>query len=179
MESSEAAKYKLSHPEIYREIKYVGCDNIYMVSNWGRVFRKDKGRLVELVLQAGGRYVYLRLDGRSQKVSVGYLVARAFVNNVKLCEEIRHKDGDTTNNTAENIEWCEFAEKLCMVVKKEEKSKEKVRAVLQYDKEGELVRRYASVSEASRLTDISRSKISEVINGRRNSAGGYIWRYAI
>lgn len=166
--------YRLSHPEIYRKV--MNCDLDYIVSNWGRVFRVVDGRMVELLLQGGGKYAYLRMGGKSHRVLVGYIVARAFINNTRLCENVRHKDGNAGNNAVDNLEWCEFKEKMC----KAKDSVVRVRGVVAYDKvTGEFVKRYESVSEASRQTDIARTRITDALNGRRESTGGFIWRYEI
>lgn len=172
-------EYCLSVPEKFRNLVGV-ADYIYMVSNWGRVFRVDDGKMVELMLQAGGKYAYLRVDGRSQKVEVGYLVARAFVDNPRMCPYVRFKDGDKCNCTAGNLEWCENKERVCSVKTKEKIMKKvKVKRVLKYTKDGELVATYESVSAASRETDIARNRITDALNGRRETTGGFIWRYEI
>ena len=53
--------------------------------------------------------------------------------------------------------------------------------VLQYDKKGNLVASYESVSEASRKTGINRGNISSSLNGHkyRHFVGGYEWDYGI
>lgn len=51
----------------------------------------------------------------------------------------------------------------------------KVQEVVQYDKNGNYIATYDSSEEAKRLTGISH--ISCACNGKRLSAGGYIWKY--
>lgn len=48
--------------------------------------------------------------------------------------------------------------------------------VFQYTKQGEFVAEYFSQSEASRVTGINRSSISNCCLGQRPSAGGFIWK---
>lgn len=54
------------------------------------------------------------------------------------------------------------------------------RAVLQYSKDGNLIKKYDSIAMASSETGISSGNISVCCsgNGRQKTAGGYIWRYA-
>jgi hypothetical protein len=48
--------------------------------------------------------------------------------------------------------------------------------VAKYSLEGELLKTYASVSEAGREEGISAKRISSVINGHSKSAGGFLWK---
>lgn len=49
--------------------------------------------------------------------------------------------------------------------------------VYQFDKQGNFLNKYESVSEAERQTKIPHSNIIKVCNGQRKSAGGYKWSY--
>ena len=51
------------------------------------------------------------------------------------------------------------------------------RKVLQCDLEGNVIKEYESVSEASRLVDISKTCISRVCRGEREQSGGFLWKY--
>ncbi len=52
------------------------------------------------------------------------------------------------------------------------------RAVLQFTKDGEFIKEYYSISQAARELKIkSRSKISDVCNGKRKSAYKSFWAY--
>ena len=48
--------------------------------------------------------------------------------------------------------------------------------VIQYDLEGELVKVFDSISDASKQTEINKSSIAKCCRGERNMAGGFIWR---
>lgn len=50
--------------------------------------------------------------------------------------------------------------------------------VLQFTKSRELIKEWPSASEASRELGISQTNICGCCNGKRKSAGGYVWRYA-
>lgn len=50
--------------------------------------------------------------------------------------------------------------------------------VIQFDKKMNYINTYESISIAQCETDISCGHICECCNGKRKSAGGYIWRYA-
>lgn len=51
------------------------------------------------------------------------------------------------------------------------------RSVVQYDLQNNLIAIYESAAEAMRQTGINNRGISLVCNGKRKTAGGYIWRF--
>ena len=57
-------------------------------------------------------------------------------------------------------------------------NEKRMKPVIQYDKSGNEVARYASIAEAERITKIRH--IYECVNQKpsRLTAGGYIWRFA-
>ena len=52
------------------------------------------------------------------------------------------------------------------------------RAVLKLSADGILLKRYETLDEASRITGINAAHICDVCKGKRNLAGGYLWKYA-
>lgn len=53
------------------------------------------------------------------------------------------------------------------------------KTVLQYDLEGNFIKEYYSMSEASRITRIQRQDIGQQILGNGKTAGGYFWKLKI
>lgn len=168
-----AESYKLSHPEVFRQVGNV--DNIYYVSNWGRVTKEDGS---EVALQNEGRYAYVKSGGRLVKALVSYMVARAFVNNTCLRPYVIHKDGDVRNNTAGNLEWSETGEKKAIAERAVRKKKGGV-TVVQYTKDGETVGVWESVAQAADESGVDKRSIYFALKGERETAGGYLWRYGL
>lgn len=56
-------------------------------------------------------------------------------------------------------------------------SESKQKPVIQYSKSGEKIAEYISAIEAENLSSVNRSHISQCCNGKRKTAGGYIWRF--
>lgn len=89
--------------EEWKPIK--GYEDRYKVSNMGRVRSKAK------ILSQGGKiYKHVTLNNgdvnhRSTR-TVHTLVAKAFIPNPEGLQYINHKDYDTHNNRADNLEWC-------------------------------------------------------------------------
>ena len=50
-------------------------------------------------------------------------------------------------------------------------------SVYKYDLNGNYIEEYNSIADANRDNNISNGKISECCNGKRKSAGGYMWSY--
>jgi len=53
----------------------------------------------------------------------------------------------------------------------------KKRKVMQFDMENKLIQTYGSVSEASKMTGISKTCIARCCRGERESSKGFIWKY--
>lgn len=51
--------------------------------------------------------------------------------------------------------------------------------IVQFDKNGEFIKEWCSLSDASRSLCISISSISQVLNGIRRTAGGFVFKYKI
>ena len=79
----------------------------YQVSNLGRVKRiKGVEKLRKITIQKNG-YAYgsLSFDNTTKTVKVSRLVAKAFLPNPNIYEEVDHINADKTNNTVSNLEW--------------------------------------------------------------------------
>lgn len=88
----------------------------YMISNYGRMKSLKRGR--EIILKPSlthDGYVKqaLSINGKSVTFRVHRLVAKYFLPPKKENETtINHKDGDKTNNHANNLEWANLSEQM-------------------------------------------------------------------
>ena len=53
----------------------------------------------------------------------------------------------------------------------------KTKSVIAYDRDGNYIAQYSSLTEAGDITGIDLRNIQAVCKGRRKIAGGYVWRY--
>lgn len=68
-----------------------------------------KGKLLKQIPNIQG-YYRTKVDGKTQLIH--RLVALAWIPNPFNFPEINHKDGDKSNNSVSNLEWCTHAENM-------------------------------------------------------------------
>ena len=163
----------------------------YQVSNLGRVcsYKNNKKEMLNGYVQNTG---YLTVSLENKKYSVHRLVAETFIHKVKGKNVVNHIDGNKLNNKIENLEWCTCKENIQHAFKtglmdnaiKQMKIK-KIRAkkINQYDLDGNYINTYLGSVEAQNKLNkqgikVNARNIRSVCEGKRNKAGGYIWKYA-
>ena len=79
-----------------------GCEGLYAVSNDGQVWSHISNKWLKPSTTSNG-YASVRLKGKTQNVH--RLIAEAFCNKSKGCDQVNHINGDKLDNRAENLEW--------------------------------------------------------------------------
>lgn len=94
------------------------CPN-YLISNMGNVKNIKKLKTLKTYNRDGYERVdlYSNKDKKYLKRSVHRLVAEAFIPNPLLKPQVNHIDGDKTNNTIDNLEWCTAKENTAHSIK--------------------------------------------------------------
>ena len=94
-------------------------ESLYAVSDSGKVKRiKKSSGAREGKLLKGSRTkkgyidVVLSKDGKPKHFLVHRLVAMAFIPNLKSKSDVNHKDGNPSNNSVSNLEWCSRSENI-------------------------------------------------------------------
>ena len=181
--------------ETWKDVK--GYEGLYQVSNLGRV--RSLGRICNgksnsvnrkrsrILTQEVTRFGYCRVrlyssDGISKHYQTHRMVVEAFIRPLKNDEQVNHINEIKTDNRLENLEICN-AEYNCNYGMRNahlsEKNKQNkhlwCKAVIQKNKDGEIIARYDSRLDASKATGVDDSHIAYCCSGKRRTAGGFIW----
>lgn len=171
--------------EVWKDIP--GYEGLYKVSNLGRVKSLPKFGWTDKTKRNGGimsQYFYkgyynvkLCINQKYRQFQVHRLVALAFIPNPKDLPFINHKDENSINNAADNLEWCTHEYNINYGTRNAKVAKKLSIPVAQYTVSGTLIETFSSLHEASKETGINISHICNVCKCLRNKAGGFIWKY--
>ena len=154
--------------EIWKDIKDF---DKYQVSNLGRIrsFKQKKdGKILSLIEQKNYLYVSLSKHCKETRRLVHRLVAEAFIDNPDNLPEVNHKDENTMNNNASNLEWCTSKYNSNYGTRNKRRAKP-----IQCVETGKI---YWGAREMERQTGIWHNDIAKAIrNGTQ--IGGYHWQY--
>lgn len=169
----------------------------YAVDDVGNVFslinNHGRPRTAPMRLQAnlqpdGYVGIVLPLSTGRKFCLVHRLVAEAYIPNPEGKPEVNHKNGDKSDNDESNLEWVTRSENSLhayelglrtpnrgQLGRTNEKSVLS-KPVLRISKDGQIMERYPSMSEAQRQ-GYSQGNIGSVIAGKRQSHKGWVWAF--
>lgn len=165
--------------EIWKPIE--GYEGLYEVSNLGRIKSLSGKHRREMILKLRDNgYGYLTIglskNNKNKRFKVHRIVAKTFLINNNNYEQVNHMDGDKHNNNVNNLEWCDRSYNMKHAYRN---NLLKTRKVIQLDKNGNRLKVWDSIVEASKSTRTYRSNIAKCCKGERNTAGGYKWNYYV
>lgn len=147
----------------------------------GRKKRLIKGKLLKPRLYKDGYFdVKLHKDNHRYKTRrINRLVALTFIPNSNSLPYVNHKDENPLNNRVDNLEWCTHRYNMNYGTIKFRIAKTLSKPINQYDKQGDLLRTYSSIKEASNQfqSKYADTNISHCLKGTNKTAYGYIWKY--
>lgn len=186
---------------IWKDIK--GYEGYYQVNQNGQVkslariiVRSDglKLNIKEKMLTphknlSGYLFVWLLRSGDKKGFALHRIVARVFIKNPESKPYINHKNGIKTDNSIHNLEWCTARENTKHALDTGLRQQitrditnaarlENMLPVLQILQSGFVVKEWESAMAVYKAIGIHYSSISKCANGKRQTAGGYVWRFA-
>lgn len=192
--------------EIWKDIP--NTDGLYSASTTGQIKSNPRiryykargkegyylrnGKILKPVINSHGYpCVAIKYANGSQKtITVHRLIALTFLeNNNPQANQVNHIDGDKTNNSINNLEWCTASENLYHAFKmglnkgskpmlgRKGKDSPRSKPIYKCDKLGNIIDKYDSVTEAANELNISPAHISSCANGHRKTCAGFVWKY--
>lgn len=158
--------------EIWKDIN--GHEGRYQISNKGRVKRLAssagkrtfKEEIKKPTYLINGLNPYVTLN--TSKIKVSRLVAEAFVNNPNGYRFIKHKNGNTIDLCAENLEWTNNKSSICRSGVNN--------GIIKVDTiSGEIINTYESIKQASADSGVSESQIKASCRGVSHKTGDYMY----
>lgn len=184
--------------EIWKDIS--GYENKYQISNLGNVksmemklrvkggvLRTKKEKILKPMLGKRG-YLVVNLweDYIKKTATIHRLLMEHFVENPENKRCVNHINGIKTDNRLDNLEWATHTENnrhswangLNRSGNIGKTGYNSIRGipVAQYSLDGTLIAEFGSGMEAKRGTGVSDSDINSVCSGKRQSAGGFMWK---
>lgn len=178
--------------EIWKPVR--DYEGLYEVSNLGRVKSLSKFHctsknysslgywskekiLKPIIGVQGYLYVNLYKNKKHNFKRIHILVAQAFIKNPNKFPMINHKDENVMNNVVSNLEWCDNKYNLNYGTVQERKAQKLNKPILQFDLNGNFIKEYESITQASKELNNSLNNISQCCLGKSRTSKGYIFKF--
>lgn len=187
--------------EIWKDV--IGYEDLYQVSNLGRIRSKDRLIEVDDYLNAhaycsGFSYIrpgkimktgtnvfgYSVVNLRKNKKSKGHmlhrLIAEAFIQNNHNLPFVNHKDENKLNNCVENLEWCtaEYNINYGTCIQRrctsQQITNKNMKPVIAYNETEQL--EFISIRGAARKLNLNQANIQHAIK-KNQRCGKYYWKF--
>lgn len=103
--------FDMTFPELVEGVELVNLSK-YKIRDNGDIYSKYEAKILNpATTKKGYKQVSLIDDsGNTTSYLVHQLVAKAFLDNTLGMEQVNHMDGDKSNNSKDNLEWCSNSE---------------------------------------------------------------------
>jgi hypothetical protein len=194
---ADATKYNME--ENWKDIK--GYEGLYTININGQIksvgrkvkhrsgFKTIPDRIMSIANNTSGyKSISLCKNGIGKSYQLHRLVAIAFIPNPNNKPQVNHIDGNKQNNNINNLEWVSAKENsqhsydnglsIAPWLGKFGKDNKDSKPINQLTKEGVFIRTFNGIAEASRITGISKSFLSDTCRKKHEYAKNYKWEFA-
>lgn len=158
--------------------EYKKFNKNYEISNIGNIKNTTTNRILKLRKNHNGYLgTNISIDGKLKTVFAHRLVAETFIPNPDNLPCVNHKDENKTNNCVDNLEWCTYKYNSNYKDAQKRKAQRTWKKVYKYDKDGNFIEEYNSVTELAKKLNCNTGAISQVCSGKRKTYKGFIYKY--
>ena len=176
----------MSNGEVWEWIP--GYEGLYQASTLGRIKSLITNKILkDTQIKSGYKIISLSKNKREKLWRVHKLIALTFIPNPNNYPVINHKNGIKNDNRADNLEWCTYSynskhaydKKLRIPpwLNKKGKNHNCSKKIEQYDLQGNFIRVWDSIADASREFNVSDGNIIKCCKKVNKTVRGYIWKY--
>lgn len=155
-------------------------NDLYKVSNLGRIFSLKRGRLLKPYQPKDGYYTFIiSVNSKTRLGRVHRIVAEAFVPNPNNFSCVDHIDGNKLNNSASNLRWCSQKENINNpnTKTKSKDNRTAYRKPIIQIKDNQTINTYESINQASIMNNFSKSAIYRCCIGLAKTHKGFSWQF--
>lgn len=156
--------------ETWKDIK--GFEGVYSISNMGRVYSYRSRKIRKPNYKPEGYPMIILSKNRVD--TIHRLVWETFVGFDNPHQIINHKNSNKRDCRLENLEACDYSYNIKYAYQHGERP---LTPVSQYTLQGQLIKTYPSIKDASEATGTKKSCICSCCKGDIKSANGFLWAY--
>lgn len=164
---------------IWRPIKNYG--NLYKVNNIGEIKNIKTNKILKASKSING-YLSVKLskNGKIKQFYIHRLVIYAFKPISTNKTLVNHINGIKSDNRIDNLEWCTSKENSIHAFNTGLRNKKNIKHTIinQYDIDGKFIKEWDSITNASKSLCIAQGSISACCQGKRKTAGKFMWTTA-
>lgn len=174
-------KIYFNNIELWLDIK--NYEGLYKISNFGNIINcryYPTIKKMKLSLGKNGYYKISLVDKKNQSktFTVHKLLIDNFIDNPLNLPCINHKDENRLKNVIDNLERCDHKYNSNYGTCIEKHTIKRSKSIESYNLiDNKTIKKFKSINDASRITGLSISHISQVCNKKRLSTGGVGWRF--